>query len=102
MISFTIAYPYAEGKKFDMDYYLNKHLTKTTEVLGNKVKGFMVEQGLAGLVPNTPPAFFFIAHIYFENITDFMETMALAGDVASDIPNYTHVTPMAHVAEVIV
>jgi len=101
MISLTVAYPYGEGKKFDMDYYLTKHLPMITQVPGNKVKSFIVEQGLAGLAPGTPPAFFCIVHIYFENMEDFMVTMALAGDVVSDIPNYTDIIALGQISEVI-
>ncbi len=34
MIKFSIFYPNEEGKKFDMDYYINSHIPMVMEKLG--------------------------------------------------------------------
>lgn len=49
MIDVSILYPSGEGKKFDMEYYCNKHMPMVQEKLGDVCKGMAVEQGLGGL-----------------------------------------------------
>jgi hypothetical protein len=38
MIKFSVFYPNEEGKKFDMDYYLNSHIPMIQEKLGDVLK----------------------------------------------------------------
>jgi len=48
MIKVSVFYPNEEGKKFDMDYYLNSHIPMVQEKVGAALKGGAVEQGLSG------------------------------------------------------
>lgn len=100
MLSLTIAYPYSKDKHFNMDYYLSQHLPKLTNAPGAKVHALYVEQGLSGAAPDTPPAYFCIAHVHFQSLTDLMDTLGAAAGISTDFPNYTDVTPIMHVAEV--
>jgi len=43
MIKVNVFYPNEEGKKFDMEYYCNKHIPMVQQKLGAAVKGVSVE-----------------------------------------------------------
>ena len=60
MIKVSVFYPNEEGKKFDMDYYLNSHIPMVQEKVGAALKGGAVEQGLSGVEPGSPATY--VAH----------------------------------------
>ena len=57
MIKVSVFYANEEGKKFDMDYYLNSHIPMVQEKLGDAIKGGAVEQGFSGVEPGSPAIF---------------------------------------------
>ena len=48
MVKVTLLYPNEEGSTFDMDYYQNKHMPMVQELLGDAMKYFKIDKGLAG------------------------------------------------------
>ena len=50
-IKVSVLYPAGEGKNFDMDYYVEKHIPLAAGLLGDAVLGATVEKGLAGGAP---------------------------------------------------
>jgi hypothetical protein len=54
MITLNIFYPFKEGSRFDMDYYLNTHIPMSIQRLGNALKGVVIEAGVAGTEPGAP------------------------------------------------
>jgi uncharacterized protein (TIGR02118 family) len=57
MIKVSVFYPNEEGKKFDMEYYLNKHIPMVQQKLGAALKSGAVEQGLGGAEPGSPATY---------------------------------------------
>ena len=57
MIKVGVFYPYSDGAKFDMNYYVSKHMPMAREKFGSACKGMGIEQGVAGGAPGSPPAF---------------------------------------------
>ena len=56
MIKVSVLYPRQDGAKFDMKYYLDKHIPMVKQKLGSVCKAVTVEQGLAGGAPETTSA----------------------------------------------
>src|SRR5690349_5008928 len=54
MIKVTILYPNGEGKKFDMDYYSSKHMPMIASLLGDSLKFYEIDKGIAGRTPTDP------------------------------------------------
>ena len=101
MIKFSIFYPNEEGKKFDMDYYLNSHIPMIMEKLGGAVKGGSVDQGLVGADPSTPPPYVAMGHILFNSVEEFQNAIAPHMEaIMADIPNYTNIQPAVQISEV--
>jgi len=68
MIKVSVLYPNAEWKKFNMDYYLNKHTVLLTSLLGNALKSVTIESGISGVVPGSPAPYVAIINMYFDTL----------------------------------
>lgn len=101
MIKISILYP--NSGRFDMGYYLNKHMPRSIELLskGKGYCGVSVERGLGGATPGSPPAHVAMCHYLFDTADDFMEAfMPHAAELQGDMPNYTDIEPIIQVSEV--
>ncbi|QBQ99065.1 MULTISPECIES: EthD family reductase [Paraburkholderia] len=102
MIKVSVLYPAGDGThRFDIDYYINRHLPMVMQKFGAACKGLSAEQGIAGGMPGTPPAYAAMCHFTFDSVDDFQAAMMPhAKDIMSDVPNYTDITPILQVSEV--
>jgi uncharacterized protein (TIGR02118 family) len=101
MIKVSVLYPNAEGKKFDMDYYLGKHIPMVQQKLGAAIKSAAVEAGLGGITPGSPPAYVAMGHLYFDSAEAFQTSFGPhAQAIMGDIPNYTDIQPTIQISEV--
>jgi len=101
MIKVSVLYPHKDGGKFDMNYYVAKHMALVRNRIGGTLKGIAVEQGLAGGAPNSPPAFAAMGHLLFESLGDFQAAMTQHGaELMADVPNFTNLQPTIQVSEV--
>jgi uncharacterized protein (TIGR02118 family) len=101
VISLTVLYPNADGSRFDMGYYLAKHIPMVKKLLGGALKGCTVEQGVAGAAPGTKAAYSTICHLFFDSVESFQSAFGPhAPAVQADIRNYASVEPIIQVSEV--
>ena len=101
MIKISVLYPYKEGARFDMEYYVNRHMPMVRDTIGPACKGIAVEQGVSGAVPGTPPAFVAMGHILLESAQALQNSVAPhMGKFLADVPNYTAIEPILQVSEV--
>jgi len=101
MIKVSVFYPNRAGSKFDMDYYLSKHIPMIKQKLGSALKGVSVEQGLAGGQPGTAATYSIIAHLAFDSVDSFLAAFGpVAAQVQGDVRNYTDLEPVIQVSEV--
>lgn len=101
MIKYSVMYPNVEGKRFDMDYYCNKHIPLVRARLGDACKGVVVEGGLTGVEPGSKPTYVAIAHLYFESMEAYRAAFTPhVPEFRADIPNYTDIEPTRQVSEV--
>ena len=101
MIIVSVLYPSGAGSKFDMDYYLQRHIPMVQRRLGAPLKRVAVERGLAGGAPGAPPPYLAACHLYFESVEAFQGAFAPhAEPIMSDVPNYTNTTPLIQISEV--
>ena len=101
MIIVSVLYPGGVGSKFDMDYYLQRHIPMVQRRLGAPLKRVAVERGLAGGAPGAPPPYLAACHLYFESVEAFQGAFAPhAEPIMSDVPNYTNTTPLIQISEV--
>jgi uncharacterized protein (TIGR02118 family) len=101
MITVSVLYPATEGASFDHDYYRDKHIPLIEERLGDALKGVRIEKGVGNGMGGDPP---FVAgvHMLFDSMDAFGSAMAPHGaELAGDMQNYTTVSPVMQVSEVV-
>jgi uncharacterized protein (TIGR02118 family) len=101
MIKVSVLYPNSAGAKFDMNYYVSKHLPMVQKKLGTALKGVAAEQGIAGGAPGVPAPFIAVGHLMCDSIETFQSSFAPhAESIMADVPNYTNVQPTIQISEV--
>ena len=101
MIKVSVLYPYTANARFDMDYYLNHHVPMVREKLGSACQGAIIEQGVSGGAPGSPPPYLVIGHLMFDSVASFQSAFGPhASAIMADIPNYTPIQPVLQISEV--
>jgi uncharacterized protein (TIGR02118 family) len=105
MIKVSILYPNKPGCRFNMDYYLNKHMPLSIELLSTApgYKGVSVERGLGGGRPDAPPTYIAMCHFLFDTVEAFMAAfMPNSSILQGDMSNYTDIESMIQISEVVI
>ena len=101
MVKVSVFYPNSADCKFDMNYYLTKHMPMVQQKLGAACKSIAVEQGLAGGAPGAPATYVAMGHLYFDSTDAFQAAFGPhAQTILADIPNYTNTQPTIQISEV--
>lgn len=101
MVKVSVLYPKTADSRFDMSYYLTKHIPMVQQKLGAALRGTSIEQGLAGVQPGSPPAYATMGHLLFDSVEAFMQAFGPHADaIVGDIPNYTNTQPTIQISEV--
>ncbi len=101
MIKVSLFYPNEAGKKFDMDYYFNKHIPMVRQKLGTACKCVDAERGQSGILPGTPAIYIVMCHLYFESMEAFQTAFGLhAQAIMADMASYTNIQPTIQISEV--
>lgn len=103
MIRVSVLYPNEAGKKFDLDYYVKKHMRLVHDRLdGLGLQRVEVDRGVAGGAPGAPAPFASIGHVYFNSLAEFQTAMGKHGkELFADVPNFTDIQPQVQISEVI-
>jgi len=103
MITVSVLYPNSDGLKFDMDYYLNKHMTLLSQRVGSALKSYVVDKGISGGAPGSKPTYYVMLHLKFESVDAFSKAFGPhASEIMADIPKYTNVQPVIQINDPVV
>ncbi len=102
MIKVSVLYPNTPDGRFDVEYYLTRHVPLVQERCGEALKRGEIEQGINGGEPGTKPPFRISGHLFFES-TEAMENSLFRHmpELLADIPNYTNIQPTMQISEVL-
>jgi uncharacterized protein (TIGR02118 family) len=101
MISVNVLYRNSDAIKFNMNYYLDTHIPLISRLLGSALKGALVQQGIGGGAPGSPPEFAVITVLRFESMEAFQAAfLPHAPAVMADIVNFTNEQPSIQFNEV--
>jgi uncharacterized protein (TIGR02118 family) len=90
-------------RRFNHEYYRDKHMPLVKARLGDACKYYTVDKGLAGGTPGAPATYVGMCHIFCESIEAFQAGFGPhAEEIMGDIPNYTDLTPVIQISEVVV
>ncbi|QYA24507.1 EthD family reductase [Gramella sp. MT6] len=102
MVKLSVMYPNQDGKKFDLDYYSNQHVSLVAKLLGDSVKSASVEKGLGGNAPDSPAVYIAIGNLYFESMDSFHKSFSPnAEEIMADLPNFTDIEPVVQISEIV-
>jgi uncharacterized protein (TIGR02118 family) len=102
LIKVSVMYPFAEGKTFDMEYYETKHMPMVAGYLGANLVKYTIEKGLASGLPNQPLPYVAIGTFYVKSLSDYQAAVGPNREtIRADFANYTTVTPIILVSEVV-
>lgn len=97
----AILYPNGEGKTFDMDYYEQKHMPMVAEFIGNNLKFYEIDKGIAGSTPNDKVPYLAVGYFYITDVTEYNKAIGQNIDaVISDFKNYTNIQPIVQISEI--
>jgi uncharacterized protein (TIGR02118 family) len=96
-----VLYPNSGNMKFDMNYYMGKHIPMVKQKLGAACKSVDVEEGIAGGAPGSPATYVAMAHLAFDSVDAFQAAFGPHAEaIMGDIPNYTNVQPVVQISQV--
>ena len=101
MIKVIVLYPQTEGMRFDMAYYVEKHMGMVRRVLGDALDHFEIDEGLSGGMQGSQPTYRAAVHMYFASTAAFYAAFGPhAKDIMNDVPNYTDARPITQISTV--
>jgi uncharacterized protein (TIGR02118 family) len=100
MIRVAVMYPQSEGKSFNLEYYMNKHMKLVKEKLGSLgLVSSEVDVGISGM-GYSPPPYFALGYLIFDTVEKFQAAFDKVGDeLLADIPNYTNTEPVVQISD---
>jgi uncharacterized protein (TIGR02118 family) len=102
MFKVSVMYPNQKGMRFDIDYYRTKHMDLARRFL--KPFGLVRSEVLKGISGggDQPAPYICIGNLYFETVDGYEKGIAASGGaLRADIPNFTDVTPVRQISEVV-
>ena len=103
MIKVTVMYANTHGARFNHEYYRDKHMPLVKARMGESCKKYTVDKGLAGGGQDTPAPYIAMCHIFCDSIEAFQNGFGPhAQEIMDDIPNYTDLSPVIQISEVVV
>jgi uncharacterized protein (TIGR02118 family) len=101
VITVSVLYPSGEGRTFDLDYYLSKHMPLVIARFGGALRGATVESGIANAAPGQPLHYVAICRLGFDSADAFQAAFAPhSAEIMGDIGNYTNITPIIQLSDV--
>lgn len=102
MFKVSIMYPNQEAARFDMAYYRTKHMDLVNRYL--KPFGLVRVEVLQGISDggSQPAPYICIGSLYFDTADGYAKGVAASGGtLRADIPNFTNITPIRQISEVV-
>ena len=103
MIRVSVMYPTTEGKTFDYEYYVQKHMNLVRQRwTGMGLLKVEVDRGVAGGAPGAPAPYAAVGQVYFSTLEEFQKaSKAHGGELFADVQNFTSIQPQVQISEVI-
>ena len=71
--------------------------------MGDACLRYTVDKGIAGGEPGSPPTYVGMCHIFCNSVESFQAGFGPhAGEIMADIPNYTDLSPLIQISDVVV
>lgn len=102
MIKLSVFYPNQTDAKFDMEYYMQKHIPLVLDRCGADVKPAGVERALGGGALGLDAPYCAAGHLIFESREAMERSFGRhLPEFLADLPNFTNIQPIVQVSEVV-
>jgi len=103
MIKVSVLYPNTPGARFDHAYYRDRHMPLVQARMGKACLRYTVDKGLGGGAPDSPAPYVAMCHIFCDSVKAFQDGFGPhTKEILGDIPNYTDLSPVIQISEVVV
>jgi uncharacterized protein (TIGR02118 family) len=103
MVKVSVMYANKPGARFDHEYYRDKHMPLVKALMGDTCRFYTVDKGLGGFAAGEPATYVAMCHIYCDSVEAFQAGFGPhTQEIMADIPNYTDLTPVVQISEVVV
>jgi uncharacterized protein (TIGR02118 family) len=101
MYKVSVMYPNQPGSRFDVEYYVHHHLKLVQELMAPEgLVKIGVDTGVSN--PGQPALYHCIGQLYFSDPSGYERAIQKhAARLQGDIPNFTDVTPIRQLSEVV-
>ena len=102
MFKVSVMYPNNEGAEFDHEYYRTAHMDLVKRHFGpfGLIRAD-VDKGISG-GGDEPAPYICIGNLYFDSRDGYDHGIAEVGSILrGDIPNFTNVTPIRQISEIL-
>lgn len=100
MIKLSVLYPNQPGNHFDINYYVEKYMPLVHRLVGPDLLQSSVDQGLSGMMPNTPAPYLAVGHLYFDSLASSRGNFGpYLSQIVADLPNFTNAQPVVEIAK---
>jgi uncharacterized protein (TIGR02118 family) len=105
MTKISFLYPNSQGRRFDLEYYVEKHMPSSIDLLSVHpvFRGVSVEREVSAGAGREAPPYIAVCNYLFETFDDFLAAvtphMAL---LRAHVSNYTDIEPVVQISEVVV
>src|SRR5215471_16952254 len=103
MIKVSVMYPHKPGVRFDHDYYRTKHLPLIKSRMGAALKYYAIDKELMDKKGKPLGAYIAMCHLLCDSVDEYQSSFGPhALEIRGDILNFTDVTPIHQISEVVV
>ena len=103
MIKVSVMYPNKPGVRFDHEYYRTKHLPLIKSRMGAALKYYTIDKGLADREGRPLSPYVAMCHLLCDSVKEYQSSFGPhAQEIREDIPNFTNVTSIHQISEVVV
>lgn len=103
MIKVSVMYPNGPDARFDDDYYRDRHMPMVKELMGDSLRYYTVDKGMAGGAPASNAPYIAMGHLFCDSVDAFQAGFGPhTKEIMGDIPNYTNQSPVVQISEVVV
>ena len=102
MLKVSVLYPFVQGGRFDMQFFLRQHMPLVDKAWGGALIRREIDAGLSGPGPGTQPTYVAVAHLYFHSIESFQAAIGPQHkELENEAPSFTDIKPIIQVSEVV-
>jgi uncharacterized protein (TIGR02118 family) len=103
MIKVSVMYPNNPTARFDHNYYREKHLPLIKRRMGEALEYYTIDRGLAGGAPGSSATYAAACHLLCDSVDAYKTAFGpYSQEILGDIANFTDVTPIIQISEVVV